>query len=328
MEFGACRCGFSRTAVCTGTARATSFEFEVSVVLFSDNGVSSFVNVCHATTNRVGGKEKFTTSGSTSTKKYSKGGNPTAVPALVLPDGSVLADSWDIALNCFKDDSLGPDDERRRFLDSELGPDTRQLCYAWLLKPSNATIWNELITSPRFGTFWKYLWSYFGLGSRVTKTMSKVFHATDEAATKEVSDRVDQHFAKMSSRLKQRQGTLNGSAGLMSGSILSHETPPPSCGMPQAVISMGTSCQSKISPSAPSPLRSVHVAAVPCDTFPIRYSGVDAAVMSLVIGRTSPGVLPWLVSERIRCRCTSCLLCCLSRARPDRQSLCTDCSRQ
>eukprot|EP00750_Incisomonas_marina_P009572 INCI16046.4.p1 GENE.INCI16046.4~~INCI16046.4.p1 ORF type:complete len:111 (-),score=7.58 INCI16046.4:975-1307(-) len=106
---------------------------------------------------RVCGKKRHLAPGSTSSKRNSKKGNPTAVPALALPDGSVLADSWSIASHANGREGMSSDDPRRQFLDSEFGPDTRQLCYAWLLKPENSNVWNALATNYRFGPFWKTL---------------------------------------------------------------------------------------------------------------------------------------------------------------------------
>lgn len=152
------------------------------------------------------GEKRHLAPGSTSSNRNSKKGNPTAVPALALPDGSVLADSWSIASHASGGSvGLSFDDPRRQFLDSQFGPDTRQLCYAWLLKPENTNVWNALATNSRFGSFWKTLWSW-GLGSKVSSRLVSLFKTDDAEEVLNVSRRITGHFEQMSSRLRARPG--------------------------------------------------------------------------------------------------------------------------
>ena len=113
----------------------------------------------------------------------------TAVPCLVLPNGKVYADSWSIANNASGLDPMPPTTtctststiiDLHTLYDQRLGPDTRQYVYKYLLKPSNANIWNAMLTDSSFGYFWKFLW-WLG-GTKITNLLIETFKSNDTIA--------------------------------------------------------------------------------------------------------------------------------------------------
>ena len=116
------------------------------------------------------------------TKKPSKP-NPTSVPACVLPDGSVLPDSWSIARAFFKPPSyskqMKKDQEKLvKILDFQLGPQVRQMFYAVIFKASNYNLWNKLCTD-NSGFIFRTLWN-IGFGNLLTKRMIKLFQSDNK----------------------------------------------------------------------------------------------------------------------------------------------------
>jgi hypothetical protein len=91
-----------------------------------------------------------------------EGGGATSVPVLVMADGRVLTDSWEILKEC----GTSPIDAGiQSNYDKELGPLTRQLAYSYLLKPTNADVWKGLCTDGYSAT-WRCVWG-FGFGGQV-----------------------------------------------------------------------------------------------------------------------------------------------------------------
>jgi glutathione S-transferase len=82
----------------------------------------------------------------------------TAVPALVLADGTVLTDSWSIAAYS----GLAPiGDEQRELYDKELGPLARQFAYGVFLNPANRPLWDRVLTKDQ-GWLWRLTYYFFG----------------------------------------------------------------------------------------------------------------------------------------------------------------------
>ena len=99
---------------------------------------------------------------SSSVSAKEEGGGATSVPVLVMPDGRVLTDSWEIVKEC----RMSPIDASiQSSFDTELGPLTRQLAYSYLLKPANANVWKGLCTDGYSAT-WRCVWG-FGFGGQV-----------------------------------------------------------------------------------------------------------------------------------------------------------------
>lgn len=90
-------------------------------------------------------------------KKKANNSNLTAVPVGILPDGTYLLDSWEVAAYS----GLPPiDNDLKTLLDNDLGPLTRQLAYSYLFKPANDKVIDNLFTS-QSGYMWKFLWWLF-----------------------------------------------------------------------------------------------------------------------------------------------------------------------
>ncbi len=155
-----------------------------------------------------------------------EGGGSTSVPVLVMPDGRVLRDSWEIVMEC----GLPPIDSVVQLIyDRELGPLTRQIAYSFLLKPTNANVWEGLCTGGYDAT-WRCIWgSGFGgqvvrfislfilpfkqtslayprLSFQVTKQLRSTFAADDAAATSSCRTRLEGIFATLGERVRARRG--------------------------------------------------------------------------------------------------------------------------
>jgi len=111
---------------------------------------------------------------------------PTSVPIIVLPDGQVLTDSWQIAEAGLSPSGRGQIDAGlKKVLDTEIAPLARQLAYVGLLQPRHAAHWRNLCCSAggiAYGTAWR-----FGLGSWLTNNMIATF-ATDDASAAEAAE--------------------------------------------------------------------------------------------------------------------------------------------
>jgi len=131
----------------------------------------------------------------------------TLVPLLVLPDGTVLEDSWQIAnasgLTPLTDASLV------ELYDARLGPDSRQLVYAFLLKPGNRRTFDALVCDARFGKLWQGLW--WLVGDKVVQQMRRSFKVGDSQAYSECRARLTHTLEDIAAtRLRGRQGRFIG----------------------------------------------------------------------------------------------------------------------
>ena len=123
------------------------------------------------------------------------GGSATAVPACVLPDGRVLEDSWSIARFATETAGIAPiPDGLQSFLDTRLGPLTRQLSYTHLFAPNNLNVWNGLVVDGTSAA-WRAVW--WGAGARMTRRMTKIFSSADAEATALCKQRLHEAFATL-----------------------------------------------------------------------------------------------------------------------------------
>lgn len=140
-------------------------------------------------------------------KTWTKEGNPkqsngaTSVPLCILPDGTVLNDSWEIASFAGLEP---PSAELKHILDEELGPLARQYIYSFVLKPSNANIWEALITTNK-SMLWRFFcWVY---GKRVlTQAMHKMLRPTDTQLINHCKEKLRQTFYDLGALLEQSGG--------------------------------------------------------------------------------------------------------------------------
>lgn len=212
---------FRKRAVATGVAQFLTIPYshfvefarfclDLTGTKYEEHGYAPGQHVLPLLKLRVGGPERAVSK--TSSPSNSAGGksNPTGVPALVLPDGEVVPDSWAIANHLFPTHPMELGSERHLFYDTELGPDSRSFAYHILLSASNQKRWSQLCTLPRFGTGWKVLW-YLGGGSALTNMMKKTFKTDDDERRRELMGKLEQHFEKMSQIVDGRKGKyING----------------------------------------------------------------------------------------------------------------------
>jgi glutathione S-transferase len=135
----------------------------------------------------------------------------TAVPALVLPGGLVLSDSWAIAEYA----GVGPAMPReiQRIYDEELGPLSRQLAYIHLLRERNRMLWDELLLRDT-GIFWGFIyWLFFG--NKLVLLMRKTFKVGQVDEELKCDEMLRALFKRIESeRLAKRTGDYLGGDSL------------------------------------------------------------------------------------------------------------------
>lgn len=126
----------------------------------------------------------------------------TSIPLLALPSGEVLLDSWQIVNFASKTrPNLGVvPDSLRALLDKELGPLTRQSCYAVLLKEENYAAWSGLVTH-NTSLLWRLAW--YVIGGRITSFMVKTFRAHDAARISECEAKLRESFDRVGAEVKK-----------------------------------------------------------------------------------------------------------------------------
>lgn len=102
--------------------------------------------------------------------------SPTSLPALVLPSGAVLRDSWEVAA-ATRLAPIAP--ALREVLDRELGVAARKLAYCVLLKPQHAERFAQMCTEGRHWG-WRLLWRC-GAGAALRGELEKKFLPQDAA---------------------------------------------------------------------------------------------------------------------------------------------------
>lgn len=133
-------------------------------------------------------------------------GAPTAVPLLVLPNGGVLTDSWQIGAAA----GLAPIEDAAllALYDEQLGPLSRQWAYHHLLKPSNARHWDSLITS---GRHWLWRLAYrFVLRGPLRAKLTGAFRTDDADACALCRTRLRALLARLGEARVQRARSPDG----------------------------------------------------------------------------------------------------------------------
>lgn len=166
-----------------------------------------------------------------------KAGSPTGVPVCAMPDGQVLIDSWHVLDVCSPQldwSDEGMTDELRHTLDKTLGPHARLFAYQALLKPSNSSIWNELLTHKQ-SCLWRLL-CRLGLGKKLGAMLRKDFKLEDEEYMKAKAVEIDQGLEQLASQLERRGtpyfgGSTPGTADIAVAALLAPFVfPPQYCG--------------------------------------------------------------------------------------------------
>lgn len=120
------------------------------------------------------------------------------LPVLKVRIGS--EDSWDVAEVLAKFEPAPVDLKKK--LDEELGPLSRQLAYAWLLKLKNRNVWNDLCSNGGTSWFWWFA------GTRVTKILEDTFRPHDAEAVQECEGRLQEAFASLAPEAEERLARL------------------------------------------------------------------------------------------------------------------------
>ncbi len=193
-------------------------------VPFEEHGYCAMLHVLPVLSVRVAGSETHLSSTSRM-KGMQASGEPevlsvraekvkgsTAVPLLVAPDGRVLKDSWEIA----EYSGFSPvEPELRKILDEEIGPLSRQLAYAFILKPIHRQATDEMFLLGQ-GWLWRFIWS-LGIGYLFRNFLSKSLQTTNAVAVANSRMRLIKAFDKVTQILKDKKspflgGSLPGAA--------------------------------------------------------------------------------------------------------------------
>ena len=165
---------------------------------------------------RVGGTTKHLSSSSFVTKSGGKScaeqarrtqnkKRSTAVPALCLPDGRVLRDSWEIVA---ESGLLPITEERKQVLDAELGPRARHFAYGIMLQARHRAVWDAMLTD---GAGWLWCVVYWLGGNYLWRMMRELFAVGDSA----LGQANDQALKKLFDALRDQQlrGAVRGFGG-------------------------------------------------------------------------------------------------------------------
>lgn len=151
----------------------------------------------------------------------------TATPVAVLPDGTVLLDSWDIAAYS----GLAPiDPEFKKLLDEELGPLSRQRAYISLLQPSNLKYLDQICTEGR-SWIWRLIY-WIRLRKDVKHNLFKTYRPTDAKAADQCKEKLVELFDQVGRILNNRQtkylgGNQVGVADIALASLVAPLVNPP-----------------------------------------------------------------------------------------------------
>ncbi len=168
------------------------WTLQVSKIDFDEYGYAPGAHVLPALSVRVGGEKKeISTSSKVESIRGGKGRNSsaTAVPLMVMPDKTVLRDSWEIA-EYATGQTLDP--KLKDILDNRLGPQGRSFAYSVCLNPAQRELWDKLvyqISGPIYSTIWR-----FYAGDTITKGMIKEFATDDEDLMRGVVGRLKETF--------------------------------------------------------------------------------------------------------------------------------------
>lgn len=124
----------------------------------------------------------------------------TAVPLLVLNNGLVLKDSWQIASNSSV--LLPISQELKSLLDEELGPLSRQFAYHFLLSKRNRKYFDAACKLEQ-PWWWRLCWNLF-LGNTVVNYMSKLFKVNDNDSFDMCISKLEKLFLTLDPLVKGR----------------------------------------------------------------------------------------------------------------------------
>ena len=169
------------------------WSLQIMGINFKEYGYAPAQHVLPIIATRFGNKkgEKFISTSSAVTPvgaresdtKKAKG--LTSVPLLVLANGTLLLDSWEIATYAGLDP---PTNEFKKTLDTIVGPLARQLAYSFILKKSNENIFQGMCFEGNHW-FYKLLW-FLGLKSFTVAKLRQFFLPENVAAVKECRDKL------------------------------------------------------------------------------------------------------------------------------------------
>ena len=155
---------------------------ELSKIPFDEHGFAPGQHILTSISVRVAknGSRNFSNSSSMSGGKAS----PTSLPVLVLENGTVLKDSWEIAEHC---SGLSPiPNDLRELLDMKVGTSSRKYIYSVLLKPlHSSTFTNMCIENRHWG--WRILW-HCGFGYFFKVMLTNGLKLNDKAVIKACID--------------------------------------------------------------------------------------------------------------------------------------------
>ena len=189
-----------------------SWSLQLGNKKFVERGYMPGEHVLPLLSLRVAGSQKFLSSSSFVTKaggkecanqseKAQESKRSAAVPALCLPDGTVLKDSWEISEYS---GLLKVSPEYKDMYDIDLGPATRQFAYAFMLKPSARSEWDSMLTS---GGSWLWRIAYWFVGNKLWRIMRALFGVSDS----EIQIRNEQKLHDLFDRIhKTRLANVKG----------------------------------------------------------------------------------------------------------------------
>lgn len=169
----------------------SSWILMLNGVKFEEHAYAPLQHVLPVIALRVGDKNNKFFPPSNPTK-----GSAGSVPIATLPDGRVLRDSWEIAT--FTKLKQISDPSFQELLDKEIGPITRALAYAFLLKPQNVKYLDQLITENHHW-LWRLLYTFI-FRSRLLKSLRKSY-AGDAKAIAETAEKLSVAVEKVNDRL-------------------------------------------------------------------------------------------------------------------------------
>jgi hypothetical protein len=195
---------------------------------FQEYGCAPVQHIFPSLAVRVGGKQKYLSSGSRTTEvappnlseaevaakaakeaKKDSSARATAVPVAICPRGEVWVDSWDIAT---KTGLVDIEPSLKQLLDDKVGVLARQYAYHFILQPRNNNIWNKLLTY-QTGFLWSFLWWAF-LGSYTKKIMVKTMKPYNADAVTDCRSKLDASLKELDSLIANKKTPFLGGASI------------------------------------------------------------------------------------------------------------------
>ena len=168
------------------------WSLQIMGINFEEHGYAPVQHILPILATRIGNKgEKFISTSSAVAPVDEREGDTkkvkglTSVPLLVLANGTMLLDSWEIATYAGLDP---PSNEFKETLDTIVGPLARQLAYSFIFKKSNENIFQGLCLEENHW-FYKLLW-FLGLKSFTLARMREIFLPDNIVAVNECRDKL------------------------------------------------------------------------------------------------------------------------------------------